>query len=316
MTGNKALPFSREGIGGLYSSTFERAFGSNKDRFPYVGRGKTLLMVADFSGQNRGQQFETYSLLFLDPDRNSDWFAQQRLFRLSTNIGRRRIAFKALNDEKRKQALVPFLRMANHIHGCLVTFAISRNSETLFERNEKGGESEKFLSIWKPKVREHVLRIAHLSAYFAAAFSRQGQDLLWFIDEDAAAANDAQLTQLTNVFSRILAHHLSHDLRHIRCGTSRSDNGSLDLEDLLAIPDLVAGATAEISTGFANQDCFPRRGLQLPLPRHLSSKTLLIASWIAESNSSLRRELFLLEPEIGQPGSRLTHCKIEPMQFT
>ena len=97
--------------------------------------------------------------------------------------------------------------------------------------------------------------------------------------------------------------------------TSRSDNGGLDLEDLLAIPDLVAGASAEISRGFVNQNCFPRRGLQLPLPRHLSSKTLLIASWIAVSTSSLRRELFILEPKTGQPGSRLTHCKIEPMQF-
>ena len=174
-------------------------------------------MVADFSGQNRSQHFETYSLLFLDPDRNPDWFAQQRLFRSSQIIGRRRIAFKALNDAKRRQALVPFFDMANRIHGCLVTFAISKNSETLFERSEEG---EELLSVWKPRVREHVLRISHLSAYFAAAFSRQGQDLLWFIDEDAAAANDAQLAQLTKLFSRILAHHLSHDLRHIRCGTS------------------------------------------------------------------------------------------------
>ena len=272
-------------------------------------------MVADFGGQHTGQRFETFSFLFLDPDRNTQWFLRQLSFRSSHHLGRRRMAFKSLNDQIRKQALVPFLSMANIIDGCLINFAISRNSESLFERETDAGTSDDLLSIWKPKVRERVLRIVHLSAYFAAVFSRQGQDLLWLIDEDDIAANDVQLTHLTRVFATVLSHYLPHDLGHIRCGTSRSDSGKLDLEDLLAIPDLAAGAFGELGTGFVDQNRFPRKGLQLPLPRGLTSKTLLISSWLAQSNSTLRRELFVLEPKVGQPGSRLTHCRIEPMQF-
>jgi hypothetical protein len=308
-----SLPFSDMGFGSEYHSTFKKAFGNQHGQFPFTDRGHTLLSLGDFSGQSNGQVFETYSLLFLDPDKNMEWFSRQRQFRSSGIALRRRIAFKALNDRVRQRALVPFLKMANSIHGCLVTIAITKNSESIFEQDASNHEGEELLLAWKPRVREHVLRVANLSAYFLTAISRPGQNVYWLIDADAAVANDEQVRQITKVLSRLLGNYLPHDLGHIRCGCSRSDNGSLELEDLLAIPDLVAGATAELCSEFIKQNCFPRKGLHLPLPRNLSSKTLLIANWMSYLHSPLRRELFILEPFVGRPGSRLTHCKIGPL---
>jgi hypothetical protein len=306
------MQFSQLGLGSQYFQIFENAFSRDAGQYPHGDRGSTLIVVADFSGQSAGHKFETYSFLFFDPEINQDYFARQRRFRSSGLIGRRRMSFKALNDKVRRQALIRFLTMANHIRGCIVTFAISKNSESLF-RSGGAVPAEDLLLSWKPKVKEQALRISHLSAYFAAAFSLPNQNLVLLTDEDAIASNAAQLKQLTDVFCRILSHYLPHNLRHVRCGTSRSDDDGLALEDLLAVSDLVAGATSEICTGFSNQGYFPSKGLVLPLPRHLSSKSLLISSWISETDSPMRRELFVLELEAGQAGSRMSNIRISPI---
>jgi hypothetical protein len=56
--------------------------------------------------------------------------------------------------------------------------------------------------------------------------------------------------------SALLAHYLAEpgatrvqrlfeDWGRIRCGTMKCDNGSLQIEDFVAIPDLIAGALSE-----------------------------------------------------------------------
>ena len=267
-----------------------------------------MVILSDFSGQHKNSHFETYSFLFLDPHQNSDWFSKQVQFRANGSLENRRMSFKSMNDIKRRDALLPFLSMANFVEGCLVTFAISKNGQSLFASSlEPRGED--ILSSWKLKTREHVMRIVHLGAYLAAAFSRPMQNLIWIIDEDDAAANDQQLKQLTNVFGHMMNHYLSHDLKHVRCGTSRSDNGALQLEDLLAITDLAAGTMAEISTAFANENTFPGKGAITPLTKKLSEKSRLIAAWLNYSESKLQREHFIFRLNADSKGIELTHMK-------
>lgn len=62
------------------------------------------------------------------------------------------------------------------------------------------------------------------------------------------AANVQRLTQLTEVLARVSSNSIAHDLRHLRCGTTHSDDGTLSLEDLVAICDLGAGAFCEVAT--------------------------------------------------------------------
>ena len=177
--------FSAKGIGSQFQPTFAKAFGGRKSGFPYEFRGDTMVILSDFSGQHKNSHFETYSFLFLDPHQNSDWFSKQVQFRANGSLENRRMSFKSMNDIKRRDALLPFLSMANFVEGCLVTFAISKNGQSLFASGlEPRGED--ILSSWKLKTREHVMRIVHLGAYLAAAFSRPMQNLIWIIDEDDA----------------------------------------------------------------------------------------------------------------------------------
>lgn len=113
------------------------------------------------------------------------------------------MSFKALNDGMRRRALIPFLRAAAGIEGCLAQFAISKGGESLFvaTEDELGG---KLLERWKPNVRERLLRVRHLSAFLLSGLSVANQDVVWIIDEDDIAGNVAMLTDLTALFARIL----------------------------------------------------------------------------------------------------------------
>jgi hypothetical protein len=118
-------------------------------------------------------------------------------------------------------------------------------------------------------------------------------------DQDEVASNVSQLTQLTELFSRVLGHSLTHNLGHIRVGTTQSDDGTLALEDLAAIADLAAGALCEMLSAMEKQGHGPRKGIISLLPQVASPKARLILHWLASNQASLQRAILLLEkPEV------------------
>ena len=303
------IEFAKAGIGLRFADSLNRTLHNDSGNFPSVHpRGQTLMMVADFGGQHKGQHFDTYAFLIFDLDRNQAWIEGQRSFRETTMPNRRRMAFKAMNDNVRRRALRPFLRLADHIEGWLVLFAVSKIGGSLFEA-VGSKEANELLKEWKPTVRERLLRIMHFSAFLLSGLSSPGQDVIWVIDEDEVAANLRQLTRLTQVLSLVSANSISHDLRHLRCGTTQSDDGSLSLEDLVAVCDLGAGALCEVGTEMINQGRVPQGSVVTPLPNRLSWKSRVIASWLAAENTSLRRFSWLVQLDRASPAMRVTKLR-------
>ena len=72
---------------------------------------------------------------------------------------------------------------------------------------------------------------------------------------------------------------MTHQLGELSVGTTQIDEGDLVEEDLTAVPDLVAGAIAEVTTAIAreNHGRIPI-GLVLPLPAKLAEKTEVLFS--------------------------------------
>jgi len=299
--------FCTEGIGRILAPSLGADLLTDQSQFPFRTRGKTLLLVADFGGHHQKQHFDTYTFLILDLAKNTQWMAGQHHFRKDILPNRRRMSFKALNDGMRRRALVPFLRGAADIEGFLIQFAISKMGGSLFTGASEDEIGSELLERWKTNVQERLLRVLHLSAFLLSGLSVPGQDLLWIIDEDDIAANVPQLTDLTHLFARVLSSYCSHTLGHIRCSTTGiADDGSLVLEDLAAIADLTTGALGELCTGFIAEDLFPRKGLVTPLPSNLTSKTKLIASWMAAPDFSIRRHTTILELRPGSTRARIS----------
>lgn len=291
----------------MLAASLSASLLTRRSGFPFLTRGRSLLLVADFGGHHRKQHFDTYTFLIMDFAKNREWGTWQRHFRRHVLRNRRRMSFKALNDGMRRQALVPFMQAAAGIEGCLAQFAISKVGGSLFTHGSQDERGTELLNRWKPHVQERLLRVLHLSAFLLSGLSVAGQDVLWIVDEDDIAANVPMLTDLTELFSRILSSYTSHDLGHIRCGTTAAvDDGSLILEDLASVADLTTGALGELCTGFVAEDLFPRKELITPLSNNLTWKTKLIASWMAAPRFPIRRHTTILELVPNSTRSRIS----------
>lgn len=134
----------------------------------------------------------------------------------------------------------------------------------------------------------------HFAAFLTAGLSSSSQNVLWFSDEDNIAANFSRLTQLTNVFAYILSNYLKHDLAHIRCGTTKNDDGSLLIEDLTSIPDLVAGAISEQLIISEDEPEF--EDIFWVMRPGYTSKTNSITWWLSNENHPLKRYFCMIKP--------------------
>jgi hypothetical protein len=244
------------------------------------------------------------------------WLLSQSFFRTNILKSKRRMSFKGMNDIHRRNALMPLLQSAMKIEGCLITFAISKRNAYLFDSEHRSIEDNCEIMLWKPKAQERLLRILHLSTFLLSGLSAPNQDVLWITDEDDISANTNLLTQLTRLFGNISSHYLAYDLGHLRCGTTQSDDGGLFLEDCCSIPDLAAGALSEVCTGFVDQSCFPVKGLITPHPAGLTSKSQIIAAWIAQLSAPLREMTCIIEIEPHSKRTRTTTLKWQATQMS
>lgn len=302
--------FSRNGLGIALGGVFERRLGRKPCLSSEAPRGRQLLMLCDIGGSQKEQPFETFGFLILDLDRNPYWLNGQAAFRRKVLLQRRRMAFKALNDGIRRRALVPFLTLAEVLNGVLVTFAVHKSERPIM--GDGGATREELAPLWKPAVIDRLMWVIYLGAFLVSGFSAPGQDVMFIIDEDDVAANVPQLTRLTDLFGRAVSNQDGPMKGHFRCGTTKSDHGSLALEDLAALPDLAAGATAEFTAALALRGAGPLSPLLQMLPSGVSWKTRTIMPWALASGGSLERFVCLID---GVPGSTKWRATI-PEWFT
>jgi hypothetical protein len=216
----------------------------------------------------------------------------------------RRMSYKGLNDRQKQRALLPFLEAADQIPGFLVSIAVEKAISTLFEA---GGEAPDLAIMdafdLPAAVFEKTLRIIHFVSFFSAGISSEGQDVLWFTDEDAIVANPERLELFTNIWGNVVSHYLRHNLRHLRCGTTKSDDGSNSIEDLAAIPDLAAGALCDLMPEIVT---LSRSGIIAPLLRPSKQKASVIGRWLSDGDQPLKRLNLVLSRRADSGGMTLT----------
>lgn len=170
------------------------------------------------------------------------------------------MSYERLGDRRRRNALDHFLNASAVLVGFLVTVLVEKKLR-LFSSGE-AIPSE--FAHWKPRVFERLLTAINVASILLAGLSRSGQNVVWFSDEDDFAANDQRLWEVYDVFSRVSSHYLGHDLGHFRFATAKSYDGSRELEDLLAFPDLEAGWLSELLGSYTRVGAALSENLILP----------------------------------------------------
>jgi len=286
-----SIPAESRTVIELFTEEFARLDKTYENSLPDLSKSSTLLMGADYSGEGRDSPYLVYSLILTSMESWAAWEQTRLQVRQEHFSDSRRMSFKRLGDGQRQRALLPILTAANSLTGLVFTVAINRHCPSVFQsrvpldlRNPQFAAYRK----WKPHVLEKAFFVLHLSGLLLAGLANPGQDVLWFTDEDAIAANDQRVCELTQLFVWVTSLYLTFSLGHCRCGTSRCDNGTRQIEDFLAIPDLVAGALAE-QLAVRGADPPELSGVFWMHRGDFSEKTNRITWWFSDASQPLRR---------------------------
>src|ERR1700722_6035122 len=76
---------------------------------PNAFLGPHLMFGSDYSGDHSESQFHVYGFVIADEAASPEWPARSWLVREKFLRDGRRMSFKNMNDNQRRQALVPFL---------------------------------------------------------------------------------------------------------------------------------------------------------------------------------------------------------------
>lgn len=297
----RALKNPRLGFMNEFSESISSFESQNPNSLPDLGHCKTIIAVSDYGGYHKTSQFESYALLVACGQSWPEWEDARLKVRRTFQIGKRRIAFSKMGDTRKRRALLPFLAAADVLHGLCVTVLVDKRIGSLFLTEGRLDPSS--ASQLSPGGRyaeatfERLMRAVHLVSFFIAGLSAAGQNVIWLTDEDEIAANRQRVIGLTSIFANVASHYLPHGLGQLRCGTTESDNGSLQIEDLAAVPDLVAGALAETLTACYQEVSLPDSALVRPAPRNLSGKSREILYWLSLEPSRLRRLVYVIQSQ-------------------
>ena len=282
---------------GILNSQFENLNKKYNGIFPNLRPASTILAASDYSGEAKGSNFVVFSFLLASLESWADWEPKRVQVRRTHLSNLRRMSFKQLGDKQRRAALIPLLDAASRLQGISFSVAVHKSCNEIFNDPPLDLSNPAFHAYrsWKPKVLTKAFFVIHILIFLLAGLGAPMQNVLWFTDEDSIAANDNRLGELTQLLSWIGSNYLPFTMGHIRCGTSRSDDGTRQLEDYLAIPDLIAGALSEQLNlpSFENVNKGDVFWLYRP---DMSNKAKTITSWFSDISSPLKKIFCVIEP--------------------
>jgi hypothetical protein len=292
-------PLNRPDFGVIdsISETIRQEEWKDPDLLIGIDRGREVILVSDYAGDSRESSFQSYSFLLIDLLFIWYWDAVRMHLRKNFLPDRRRLSYKKLqSDKSRARCLVPFLRAANSLPGVLITFLIHKRIGSLFEADPGGGcPPDVNRHHWQPNQFEKLMRVAHLSSLLLSGLVREGQRVLWVSDQDEMVPNDALHVEACRIFSHVLSQYLTCEPSRLQFATTRSDDGSLRLEDLSALPDFAAGCLAEITTSMSDTGLLAAPGILGPMGSGVSKKAHAIVGWLADNTHTLRKLNFAID---------------------
>ena len=283
------------------------------DALPRLRSAAALIVGTDFGGSHGDASYQSMSLLIADASSVASWQLQRENFRSRYLPDGRRLSYKGLNDRQKQKALIPFLLTANRLDGLVLAVLIHKRVQSLFQPAGRLSHDDPELAAfldWKIGSIERMLRAIHFVSLLLRGLSAPGQDVLWITDEDEIAANEQRLRQLVAAFANVSSHYLPHDLRHLRIGTTTSDTGRRDVEDLVAIPDLVAGALTDVIPSLVNHSALQTSRLVIPVPAGLKAKARTLMDWFSDNRHALKRAVLVLDE-----GSTEGKCRVTCLRF-
>jgi hypothetical protein len=254
--------------------------------------GMYLMVGSDYSGDQSRSDYRVYGFLVADTDASLLFPHARRRFRAKYLPDGRRMSYKRLNDALRRNALAPFLGAVETFTGVCCAVVVHKD----LQRMSTGSRSLEIWSRlhgldarWAAAAFETMVRIVHFVCLLLGVVSHAGQDVTWITDEDEIVANDDRLTDVMNLMDLMGSLYIDHPLGVFAMNSTQVDSGDRAFEDFVALPDLIAGAFADITTVWARQpEWLTGGGLNLD-SEGIPEKASLIGEWFCSEAPTLKR---------------------------
>jgi hypothetical protein len=268
----------------------------NDSYLPSFADAPRIVVGSDYSGEHAAAKYLGFTFVILPQSSWRAWNVSRLYIRATRNIQERHMAYSSLNDAFRRDALHEFLTALLLQKGMVITIVVNKQLRSIFQSSgqiDAGVWGVEHCGDWRPPEIEKMLRVVHAAAFFIAGVASAGQDVQWITDHDAIAANEARFQDMAAVFKAVLDQYLTVKLGSVRCSTSLES--PLEVEDFVAIPDLIGGAMVDLFTAHRRRTDVFSEEMPTPRPEDLSWKTRTIIDWLAR-RGALRRLIYKFEP--------------------
>jgi hypothetical protein len=210
-------------------------------------------------------------------------------------LGDKEISFKDLNMGQIRRALPTFLEAADHLPGLLYNVAVEKGIRSVFgsepETPQKIAKLLKEIGLGSrpSKTVEKQMRIVHLVAYFVALLGADRQNVFWMTDHDEISPTPEQHRLLMEIcFGRVLPFYLRPGTEFgIIGGALPFNERSVEMNDRLSLPDLVAGVVGDYLT---------KRDTQKPEDILIKEAAGDVLLWLTKPGIGLKKICTFLRP--------------------
>jgi len=245
-------------------------------RYPNLGDGSHLVLASDYSGEHAHPEFRVLAFLLTTfKSVMTDWQPSRQAVRRKHLTDGRRMSFKALNDARRINALPSFLEAASQLRGVLICVGVEKTHTLPFNHLPPLEHN------WKPDSLKKLLEICAFGAAIVDGLRSTGQGMHWITDDDAIVATESAKRDAMKLFGSI-AHKYPNEEPRFRLGIASQFDDDRIAEDLVAIPDLAAGAFSDmlLATGKSN---IPTSGSGIGGEQlFLQIKSIFINFWLSQ----------------------------------
>jgi hypothetical protein len=255
---------------------------------------KSIGVFSDYSGEGAGR-YNVYSILICGMNMASGFHDRVVKVRADHALGDKEISFKDLNMGQMRRAMPEFLEAADQLPGLLYTVAVDKRIRSVF--GSEPDSPKKIAKILEDvglgtrshKTAEKLMRIVHLVAYFVALLSTDKQNVFWMTDHDEISPTIEQHQQLMELcFGRVLPFYLQPETKfEIMGGALPFDERSVEMNDRLSLPDLVAGVIGDYLT---------KRDTQGPEDIRIKEAAGDVLLWLTKPGIGLKKICTFLRP--------------------
>ncbi len=215
---------------------------------------RSIGLFSDYSGEGPGRYF-VFSVLICGFNMRASFEAHMGEIRKRFGLGTKEIAYKDLKMGPVHRALPEYLAAADKLPGFLCTVAVDKRIKSVFgtmpdiQRRLVDALNSVGVSVRKPAIAEKLARVVHLAAYLTALLGHNGQKVFWMTDNDEICPTQERHMELLNLFARVLPEYQRFGCQFdLMGGATPFEERSVEMNDLLSLPDLAAGIFGDYLT--------------------------------------------------------------------